>query len=88
MHAAGTSKPPDWRVGDLAVFRRTHVVCGPRPVLEFEPVWVERSLGLTRFKLRETTAAEFGSPVLISIVPNDVLPSVSRRDPRRAEATV
>lgn len=88
MHAAGTSKLPDSRVGDLAVFRRTDVVCGPRPVLESEPVWVERSLGLTRFKLRETTATEFGSPVLISIVPNDVLPSVSRRDPRRAEATV
>lgn len=88
MHAAGTPMPQDWRVGDLAVFRRTDVVCGPRPILEAEPVWAERSLGLTRFKLREATTTEFASPVLISIVPHDVLPSVSRRDPRRTNATV
>jgi len=88
MHAAGTSMPPDWRVGDLAVFRRTDAVCGPRPVLEAQPAWVERSIGLTRFKLRQATATEFASPVLISIVPNDVLPSVSRRDPRRDGANV
>jgi hypothetical protein len=88
MHAAGTSMAQDWRIGDLAVFRRTDLVCGPRPVLESGAAWAERSVGLTRFKLRETSVTEFASPVLISIVPNDVLPSVSRRDPRRADATV
>lgn len=88
MEAAGTSMPPDWRVGDLAMFRRTDAVCGLRPVLESEPEWVERSLGLTRFKLREATTTGFASPVLISIVPNDVLPSVSRRDSRRTGASV
>ena len=88
MHAAGASLPPDWRLGDLAVFRRTDAKCGLRPVLELEPAWAERSLGLTRFKLRETTATGFVSPVLFSIVPGDVLPSVSRRDPRRKNASV
>jgi hypothetical protein len=88
MEAAGTAMPSDWRVGDLAVFRRADTVCGLRPVLESKCVWVERSMGLTRFKLREATTTEFASPVLISIVPNDVLPSVSRRDPRRKGASV
>jgi hypothetical protein len=88
MHAAGTSKPQDWRLGDLAVFRRTDAPCGPRPILEPEPTWIERSLWLTRFKLRETIPTGFASPVLIPIVPGDVLPSVSRRDPRRKGASV
>jgi hypothetical protein len=88
MHAAGASMPQDWRLGDLAVFRRTETACGPRPILGPEPTWAERSLGLTRFKLRETTATGFASPVLISIVPGDILPSVSRRDPRRKNASV
>jgi len=88
MQAAGASMPQDWRLGDLAVFRRTETACGPRPALGPEPTWAERSLGLTRFKLRETTATGFASPVLISIVPGDVLPSVSRRDPRRKNASV
>jgi len=49
---------------------------------------MERSVGLTRFKLQETTSTGFASPVLRSIIPGDVLPSVSRRDPRRNDATV
>jgi hypothetical protein len=88
MHAAGTSMLQGWRLGDLAVFRRTDAICGPRPVLKPEPAWAERSLGLTRFKLRETAATGFASPVLLSLVPGDVLPSVSRRDPRRNAAAV
>jgi hypothetical protein len=88
MEAAGRSMPPDWRVGDLAFFRRTDAVCGLRPAMEPEPEWTERSMGLTRFKLLDATTSAFASPVLISIVPNDVLPSVSRRDPRRVSASV
>ena len=87
-NAAGADVPPDWRLGDLAVFLRTDVECGVRPTMEPEPTWTERSLGLTRFKLRATTATGFASPVLLSIVPGDILPSVSRRDPRRKDASV
>ena len=86
--AAGAPVPSDWRLGDLAIFRRIEGECGTRPVMDAEPAWTERSLGLTRFKLRETGSTEFASPVLRSLVPGDVLPSVSRRDPRRNEATV
>ena len=88
MQAAGAPVPNDWRLGDLAVFRRKDCECGPRPVLDNEPAWTERSLGMTRFKLQETASTGFASPVLRSLVPGDVLPSVSRRDPRRKDATV
>lgn len=86
--AAGPPVPDDWRLGDLAVFRRTEDECGPRPVMDPEPTWTERSIGRTRFKLRETGSTEFASPVLRSIIPGDILPSVSRRDPRRNDAAV
>lgn len=88
MQAAGAPVTNDWRLGDLAVFRRTEGACGPRPVMDAELAWMERSLGLTRFKLQQTTSTAFASPVLRSLVPGDVLPSVSRRDPRRKDATV
>jgi hypothetical protein len=88
MHAAGAFMPCDWRLGDLAVFRRTDAACAPRPIPEPEPAWMERSVVLTRFKLWETTSSGFSPPVLRSVIPGDVLPSVSRRDPRRNAATV
>lgn len=88
MRAAGVPVTNDWRLGDLAVFRRTEGECGPRPVMDTGTAWMERSLGLTRFKLQQTTSPGFVSPVLRSLVPGDVLPSVSRRDPRRKDATV
>jgi hypothetical protein len=34
MQAAGTPVTNDWRLGDLAVFRRTDGECGPRPIME------------------------------------------------------
>jgi hypothetical protein len=88
MEAAGAPVTNDWRLGDLAVFRRTKGECGARPKMDTELSWMERSLGLTRFKLQATTATGFASPVLRSLAPGDVLPSVSRRDPRRNDATV
>jgi hypothetical protein len=88
MQAAGAPVTNDWRRGDLAVFRRTDGACGPRPAMDAEPFWMERSFGLTRFKLQETLSTGFESPVLRSLVPGDILPTVSRRDPRRKDATV
>jgi hypothetical protein len=70
------------------VFRRTDAACGSRPAMDPEPSWTERSIGLTRFKLQETLSTDFASPVLRSIVPGDILPTVSRRDIRRKDATV
>lgn len=88
MQSAGAPVTNDWRLGDLAVFRRSEDECGPRPAMDTEQTWMERSLGLTRFKLQQTTSTGFASPVLRSLIPGDVLPSVSRRDPRRKDATV
>jgi hypothetical protein len=88
MRAAGTATPNHWRLGDLGVFRRTERVSGLRPTLDTEPPWAERSIGLTRFRLRPKQSIGFPSPELRSIVPGDILPSVSRRDPRRANADV
>jgi hypothetical protein len=53
--------------------------------MDAEPSWMERSLGLTRFKLQETLSTGFASPVLRSLVSGDILPTVSRRDPRRKD---
>jgi hypothetical protein len=88
MHAGGALVANDWRLGDLAVFRRTRGECGPRPIMDAEPAWMERSVGQTRFKLQEATLTGFASPVLRSLVRGDVLSSVSRRDLRRNDATV
>jgi hypothetical protein len=88
MIAAGAPVTNDWRLGDLMVFRRTDAACGSRPAMDPEPSWTERSIGLTRFKLQETLSTDFASPVLRSIVPGDILPTVSRRDIRRKDATV
>ena len=70
--------------------------CSGAPMLcaVLDPSWMlnprgwSNRIGLTRFKLRQATAAEFRVPSPDLIVPNDVLPSVSRRDPRRDGANV
>ena len=77
------------RRGDLAIFARNGRAAGtPRPLAPDEGRWIEESLGRTRFRLREDVRAGFSDPVLRSMVANDVLPTVSKRDPRRAEVDV
>ena len=76
--------PAEWRRGDLAVFMRTHEVHTPRPMVPTqEGEWVEEELHGIRIRLRCTERSRFEDPSLISMVPGDVLPSVSRRDQRR-----
>ena len=86
--------PEDWRHGDLLVFRaRGGRVAAPQP----EPVvddakWIAIPAGATRIKVRaldqrRPTDAPIASR-LVSIVEGDVLPTVSRRDPRRAAVAV
>src|SRR5580698_10894855 len=88
LQAAGAAITHDWRSGDLGVFRRTKQSPGPRPAVPDENVWIERSIGLTRFRLKQNQSAGFASPVLQSLIPGDILPSVSRRDSRRHGADV
>jgi hypothetical protein len=78
---------PDWRVGDLAEFRASRSPLPPRP----RPRVVER----WRFERASTTTIAFRDewPIrtdarLIRIVPGDILPSVSRRDPLRSQVKV
>jgi len=80
----------DWRPGELWTLSRTHTNgLIQRPLLSSEQEeWAERSISGVRFRVRDRHCARFGDPRLISIVPGDVLDSVSRRDPRRSEADV
>lgn len=87
MLAAGGSRPVDWRRGDLALYVRASPLLGPRPLLPIRECWTERIVEHSRIRVRRQTAGS-GDPVLHSIVPGDVLPTVSRRDPRRAHADV
>lgn len=87
--------PEDWRRGDLLVFR----AAGGRPTNLAPPAsvaddteWVSVPASPTRIKVRHTRERRPCSaqvqPRLGSIVAGDVLPTVSRRDPRRARAAV
>lgn len=79
-----TSFPIDWRRGDLAVFSRgpniaTYHLDEHQP----EEIWDELMIHGVRLKIRHQEAPTFLNPELQSIVPGDILPSVSRRDERR-----
>lgn len=76
--------PIDWRRADLVLFE----CAGNRPPLSLAPEhkpnqpWNELSIGRICVRIRLAPAKDKASPILYEIVPNDVLPSVSRRDHR------
>lgn len=79
----------EWRRSDLAVFSRTHQTKVPRPtVQQQEDFWQEEVLGGVRVRIRQPNLSGFADPSLMSVVPGDVLQSVSRRDSRRQLADV
>lgn len=79
----------EWRRGNLAVFLHSHQTEIPRPtVLPQEDEWIEQVLLGVRVRVRQPILSGFADPSLISIVPGDVLQSVSRRDSRRQFADV
>jgi hypothetical protein len=86
LKAAGLAEfvPWDWRRGDLLVFERTGEVDGGRPQSpRAENNWVERVVDGVRFRV--SLQGDRGTdPRLLSLVHGDILPTVSRRDPRRA----
>lgn len=79
----------DWRRGDLVIFRKR-----PHPKTKIaqpgirKQRWREVSVGRMRLFIRSGAANGAAAPTLRSLVPGDVLPSVSRRDPRRRRAQV
>lgn len=79
----------EWRRGDLAVFSRSHQAEIPRPPIPSpEDEWTEEVLLGVRIRVRQPNILDFADPSLISVVPGDVLQSVSRRDSRRRLADV
>lgn len=86
--------PDDWRHGDLLVFRAIADRLAaplPEPVVD-DAKWIAIPAGATRIKVRASDQRRPSeAPVasrLVSIVDGDVLPTVSRRDPRRAAVAV
>jgi len=88
MRAAGVSQPNDWRRGDLALYLHEGHFLGPRPVLSVGPRWTERTIRNSRIRMKDQEPPGSGSPILREIVPGSILPSVSRRDSRRAHVDV
>ena len=84
-----TGFPPEWRRGTLAVFSsgKGEVPSPSTAILRPEP-WHEIAVDGVRIRVRPGDRAAFADPTLVSLVPGDVLPSVSRRDPRRQMADV
>ncbi len=81
--------PTQWRHGNLAVFSHTHHAATERPiVLPSDGTWVEEVLLGVRVRIRSSDEQGFEDPSILSVVPGDVLPSVSRRDGRRCLADI
>jgi len=81
--------PSTWRRADLVVFQTLGDVAVERPgrpgVIE---VWDELYLRGMRIKVRKRACQGFGDPALKPLVPGDILPSVSRRNPIRTNVDV
>jgi len=81
--------PTQWRRGNLAVFSHTHHTATERPIVPpCEGKWVEEVLLGVRVRIRHSDEQGFEDPSLLSVVPGDVLSSVSRRDGRRGLADI
>lgn len=75
----------EWRRGDLAVFVKREHTSVERPLIlpESEEKWLEEIVQGVRVRLKPYDNLEFKDPKLLTLVKNDVFPSVSRREPRR-----
>lgn len=84
LYQAGIKNyPNDWRHADLVIFSKIEQNHVPRPRMFAEGAkWTILPFGI-RVRYRHTDAGRFEDPRLISIVPNDVLPTISKRDRRR-----
>jgi hypothetical protein len=81
--------PEDWRNGDLAVFSRIRKsIVARAPVQKESGTWSEVILAGVRIRVKTNQKIKVHDPRLISVVPGDILPSVSRREPKREMADV
>lgn len=89
LGAAGIYPPPQWRRGDLVVFRKSHAALRLPPTSSAgRRGWTEVPIGRMRLLIRGGGEASSGDANLKSLVDGDVLPTVSRRDRRRGRANV
>lgn len=89
LAAAGVHSPARWRRGDLLVLRRVRSVsCSSKFVSHGQQDWIEASIDRMRLFVRSDNVAVTGNRGLVSLIDGDILPSVSRRDPRRRYAQV
>ncbi|SEM70737.1 hypothetical protein [Bradyrhizobium sp. OK095] len=84
LAASGIHPPPQWRRGDLFVFRKARESTrAPLVDTNRRRDWIEISIGRMRLFLKDVNRHDTGEIGLISLVDGDVLPTVSRRDRRR-----
>jgi SAM-dependent methyltransferase len=89
LAAAGIHPPAQWRRGDLVVFRKARSPKRPLVLIAgHRKDWIEVSIGRMRLFLKSMSPTRSDRIGLISVVDGDVLPTVSRRDPRRRHAEV
>ena len=89
LAAIGIYVPAVWRRGDLVVYRRRNVSDDNRVLLKpHQDSWVEVDIDGMRVRIRENTSSTAMHKDFQSLVPGDVLASVSRRHPLRAKANV
>lgn len=77
--------PLEWRRGDLAVFTKNAQTSVTRPEVTVvaEGKWIDETIQTVKFRIKPCDDIKFNNPNLLRIVPNDILPTVSRRDSRR-----
>jgi hypothetical protein len=81
--------PAHWRRGDLLVSQKTGTESAPMVIAPREKAWHDIAVGRMRlFVNRSVSGAPYRAAGLESIVPGDILPTVSRRDSRRRKAQV
>ena len=88
LGATGITAPAQWRRGDLMIFRKTGSPARPPASSSHTRGWTEITIGRMRLFIRARAGIREGRCGLISILDGDVLPTVSRRDPRRQAADV
>lgn len=89
LAATGIYPPPQWRRGDLVVFRKVRTSTRLASASSSRRRdWTDVSIGRMRLFIRGDGGARSDEGDLISLVEGDVLPTVSRRDPRRRLADV
>lgn len=89
LAAAGVYPPPNWRRGDLLGFWKSLEAIRPPLVnMMHRRPWTEVSIGRMRLFIRAGNHARSEEAGLRSLIEGDILPTVSRRDPRRCMAQV